>query len=215
MLGLGLNILTGFTGLLNLGVAAFMAVGAYSYAILTCDIYPFRLGFWPATIITVLVGLTVGTLPWPAHDSSSRRLSGHRDTRVRRNRRRRAQEPRFDHKRHPGHQSPALAFALRLSVPSRNVSTVVLPLPRLPRASRLDKPQSAPLPRRPRVDLHPRRRTRLLLHGHQPDENETSRVRPRRRAMQSRRARSGRVISGPAASRAITIFRFPSSRCAW
>jgi len=60
MLGLGLNILTGFTGLLNLGVAAFMAVGAYSYAILTCDIYPFRLGFWTATIVTVLVGLTVG-----------------------------------------------------------------------------------------------------------------------------------------------------------
>src|SRR5579871_5848619 len=60
MLGLGLNILTGFTGLLNLGVAAFMAVGAYSYAILTCDIYPFRLDFWPASLVTVLVGLTVG-----------------------------------------------------------------------------------------------------------------------------------------------------------
>ena len=68
MLGLGLNILTGFTGLLNLGVAAFMAVGAYSYAILTCDIYPFRLGFWSATIITVLVGLDGRSLPWPAHD---------------------------------------------------------------------------------------------------------------------------------------------------
>jgi len=60
MLALGLNILTGYTGLLNLGVAAFMAVGAYSYAILTCDIYPFRLGFWSATLLTVLVGLTVG-----------------------------------------------------------------------------------------------------------------------------------------------------------
>ena len=60
MLGLGLNILTGFTGQLNLGVAAFMAVGAYSYAILKCDIYPFRLGFWSATTLTVLVGLTVG-----------------------------------------------------------------------------------------------------------------------------------------------------------
>lgn len=60
MLGLGLNILTGFTGLLNLGVAAFMAVGAYSYAILTCDIYPFQFGFWTATGVTVLVGLAVG-----------------------------------------------------------------------------------------------------------------------------------------------------------
>jgi branched-chain amino acid transport system permease protein len=60
MLALGLNILTGFTGLLNLGVAAFMAVGAYSYAILTCDIYPFRFGFWTATGVTVLVGLAIG-----------------------------------------------------------------------------------------------------------------------------------------------------------
>ena len=62
ILGLGLNILTGFTGILNLGVAAFMSVGAYSYAILTCDIYPFRLGFWSATVLTVLVGLTTGLL---------------------------------------------------------------------------------------------------------------------------------------------------------
>ena len=62
ILGLGLNILTGYTGLLNLGVAAFMAVGAYSYAILTCDIYPFQLGFWPALLATVLVGVAVGVL---------------------------------------------------------------------------------------------------------------------------------------------------------
>ena len=62
ILALGLNILTGFTGILNLGVAAFMAVGAYSYAILTCDIYPFQLGFWGATGLTILTGLTVGLL---------------------------------------------------------------------------------------------------------------------------------------------------------
>ena len=62
ILGLGLNILTGFTGILNLGVAAFMAVGAYTFAILTCDIYPFQLGFWGATTLTVLAGLTVGVL---------------------------------------------------------------------------------------------------------------------------------------------------------
>lgn len=62
ILGLGLNIVTGYTGLLNLGVAAFMAIGAYTYAILTCDIYPFRLGFWPATGMTVLVGAVVGII---------------------------------------------------------------------------------------------------------------------------------------------------------
>ena len=62
VLGLGLNILTGFTGILNLGVAAFMAVGAYTFAILTCDIYPFQLGFWGATFVAVLTGLIVGVL---------------------------------------------------------------------------------------------------------------------------------------------------------
>ncbi|MCG3150488.1 MAG: hypothetical protein PCFJNLEI_03974 [Verrucomicrobiae bacterium] len=60
ILALGLNILTGFTGILNLGVAAFMAVGAYSYAILTCDIYPFQLNFGCATGTTVLIGLLAG-----------------------------------------------------------------------------------------------------------------------------------------------------------
>jgi branched-chain amino acid transport system permease protein len=62
ILALGLNILTGFTGILNLGVAAFMALGAYAYAILTCDIYPFQFGFWPAVILTVLVGLVAGVM---------------------------------------------------------------------------------------------------------------------------------------------------------
>ena len=62
ILGLGLNILTGYTGLLNLGVAAFMALGAYSFAILTCDIYPFQLGFWTATALTFGIGIGVGLL---------------------------------------------------------------------------------------------------------------------------------------------------------
>lgn len=60
ILGLGLNIVTGFTGLLNLGVAAFMAIGAYSYAILSCEIYPFRLGFWWSIILTPLFGALAG-----------------------------------------------------------------------------------------------------------------------------------------------------------
>lgn len=56
LLGLGLNILTGFTGLLNLGIAAFMAIGAYSFAILSCDIYPFQLGFWGALLGAAVCG---------------------------------------------------------------------------------------------------------------------------------------------------------------
>ncbi|MBI2435370.1 MAG: branched-chain amino acid ABC transporter permease [Candidatus Hydrogenedentes bacterium] len=62
VLGMGLNIVTGFTGLLNLGVAAFMAIGAYTYAIATCDIYPFQLGFWTALPLTIAVGAAAGII---------------------------------------------------------------------------------------------------------------------------------------------------------
>lgn len=62
ILGLGLNIVTGYTGLLHLGVAAFMAIGAYAYGILTCDIYPFQLGFWKAILIIPFIGALWGVL---------------------------------------------------------------------------------------------------------------------------------------------------------
>ncbi len=45
MLGLGLNIVVGLAGLLDLGYVAFYAVGAYSYALLN---YHFGIGFWTA-----------------------------------------------------------------------------------------------------------------------------------------------------------------------
>ena len=43
LLGLGLNIVVGVAGLLDLGYAAFYCVGAYSYALLN---YHFGFGFW-------------------------------------------------------------------------------------------------------------------------------------------------------------------------
>ena len=62
ILGLGLNVVTGFTGLLHLGLAAFMAIGVYAFAILTADIYPFQLGFWPALFLTLPIGAFAGFL---------------------------------------------------------------------------------------------------------------------------------------------------------
>ena len=60
ILALGLNVVTGFTGLLHLGMAAFMAIGAYAFAILTCDIYPFQVGFWAALVLTAGIGALAG-----------------------------------------------------------------------------------------------------------------------------------------------------------
>ncbi|HAM49495.1 MAG TPA: branched-chain amino acid ABC transporter permease [Nitrospiraceae bacterium] len=53
ILALGLNVVVGFTGLLNLGYAAFYALGAYTYALLNVKC---GLGFWQA--LPLSVGLT-------------------------------------------------------------------------------------------------------------------------------------------------------------
>jgi hypothetical protein len=48
VLALGLNIVVGQAGLLNLGYVAFYAVGAYTYAILSTR---YGLAFWPGVIV--------------------------------------------------------------------------------------------------------------------------------------------------------------------
>ena len=63
-LGLGLNIVVGVSGLLNLGYVAFYAIGAYTYALLN---HYFGFGFWiclplgalTATILGLLLGFPV------------------------------------------------------------------------------------------------------------------------------------------------------------
>ncbi|HYE98132.1 MAG TPA: branched-chain amino acid ABC transporter permease, partial [Planctomycetota bacterium] len=62
VLGLGLNVVVGYTGLLHLGIAAFMAIGVYAYAILTCTIYPYQIGFWPAILVVPFIGAAAGLL---------------------------------------------------------------------------------------------------------------------------------------------------------
>ncbi|MFZ1641106.1 MAG: high-affinity branched-chain amino acid ABC transporter permease LivM [Candidatus Contendobacter sp.] len=61
MLGLGLNIVVGFAGLLVLGYAAFYAVGAYTYALLAQH---FGLSFWlslpAAGALAALTGFLLG-----------------------------------------------------------------------------------------------------------------------------------------------------------
>ncbi|MFH1625233.1 MAG: branched-chain amino acid ABC transporter permease [Pseudomonadota bacterium] len=58
---LGLNLLTGFTGQISLGHGAFLAIGAYSAAILTADAgFPFWLALPFAGLITATSGLIIG-----------------------------------------------------------------------------------------------------------------------------------------------------------
>ena len=54
ILALGLNVMVGYTGLVHLGIASFFGIGAYLLAILTVPMYPFQIGFLPATAVAVL-----------------------------------------------------------------------------------------------------------------------------------------------------------------
>lgn len=59
MLGLGLNIVVGFAGLLDLGYVAFYAVGAYTYALLS---EYFGLSFWACLPIAGMLAATFGCI---------------------------------------------------------------------------------------------------------------------------------------------------------
>jgi branched-chain amino acid transport system permease protein len=59
VVGLGLNIVVGLAGLLDLGYVAFYAVGAYSYALLN---HHFGLGFWLVLPIGAALGMLFGIL---------------------------------------------------------------------------------------------------------------------------------------------------------
>ncbi|WP_354685046.1 branched-chain amino acid ABC transporter permease [Cupriavidus necator] len=67
---LGLNLITGYTGQLNLAHGGFMAIGAYTLGILTVDHQvPFWLAFALAGVICMALGYVVGVV--------SLRLKGH------------------------------------------------------------------------------------------------------------------------------------------
>jgi branched-chain amino acid transport system permease protein len=64
LLGLGLNIVVGYAGLLDLGYVAFYAVGAYFTALLTSPISALGLGlnFWVALPLVILGSAAIGLL---------------------------------------------------------------------------------------------------------------------------------------------------------
>src|SRR6187397_462735 len=62
LLALGLNIVVGFAGLLDLGYIAFYAVGAYVYALLASPHFNLHLPFWAILPIGALVACLFGVL---------------------------------------------------------------------------------------------------------------------------------------------------------
>lgn len=68
VLALGLNVVVGFAGLLDLGYAAFFAIGAYTVAFLTSSDSPFGwvatapVNFWVAMVVAAIVAAVFGVL---------------------------------------------------------------------------------------------------------------------------------------------------------
>jgi branched-chain amino acid transport system permease protein len=64
LMGMGLNIVVGFAGLLDLGYVAFFAIGAYTMAILTTEghLNASGLNFWAALPLCVLAAVTAGVI---------------------------------------------------------------------------------------------------------------------------------------------------------
>jgi branched-chain amino acid transport system permease protein len=62
ILALGLNVVVGYTGLLQLGIAAFFGIGAYITGILTVTQFPFQWNFWPAMLVATLGSGVAGIL---------------------------------------------------------------------------------------------------------------------------------------------------------
>ena len=64
LLALGLNIVVGFAGLLDLGYAAFFAIGSYAYAMLASQQFGIHIPFWimlfVASVIAAIFGLLLG-----------------------------------------------------------------------------------------------------------------------------------------------------------
>ncbi len=60
MLAIGLNIVVGYAGLLDLGYAAFFAIGSYAYAIVASPQFNIHVAFWPMLILASLVAALFG-----------------------------------------------------------------------------------------------------------------------------------------------------------
>jgi branched-chain amino acid transport system permease protein len=64
ILGLGLNVVVGLAGLLDLGYVAFYAIGAYTYALLASGFFAIHISFWAllplAALLAALAGILLG-----------------------------------------------------------------------------------------------------------------------------------------------------------
>ena len=62
ILAIGLNVVIGFAGLLDLGYAAFFALGGYAYALVASPFFGIHVPFWPMLVFGAIIGAIFGIL---------------------------------------------------------------------------------------------------------------------------------------------------------
>src|SRR5581483_2789292 len=62
LLALGLNIVVGYAGLLDLGYAAFFAIGSYAYGFLASPRFGIHIAFWLMLVIAALFAGMFGVI---------------------------------------------------------------------------------------------------------------------------------------------------------
>src|SRR5579862_1411241 len=62
LLALGLNIVVGYAGLLDLGYAAFFAIGSYAYGFLASPRFGIHVAFWLMLIVAAVIAGTFGVI---------------------------------------------------------------------------------------------------------------------------------------------------------
>ncbi len=131
MLALGLNIVVGYAGLLDLGYIAFFAVGAYNYALLASPQFGLHWPVWVVLPLGALLACFFGVLLGAPTLALARRLPRHRHAGLRRDHPHLSQQPeRADqhHQRPAGHQ-PDRPGADRRHFARRNAEIFGITLP--------------------------------------------------------------------------------------
>ena len=168
--GVSLMVLVGYTGLVSLGHAAFLGIGAYAHAYFIQHGMPWVVAVALAVALTTACGLIVG-LP-------ALRMTGIYLTIATLAFAVIIQEvfSRWESVTH-GFAGMKVDKPVIFGVEFARRALVLLPLPVLPGGGAVADAQPAALAHRPRLDRHPRQRDRRAVDGRQPRDLQVDRLR--------------------------------------
>ena len=183
LLAMGLNVVVGLAGLLDLGYAAFFAIGAYTYAYSNSPFSGQDLPFFPMLFVGAVGRRDLRHRPWRADAAPARRLPRDHDARLRRDRADRVRELGSVHAGHERHLAASTGRRrCRSSASSRPLDAVQLHDRDAGHRHHRDDAAvpAARFPDRAGLDGDPRGRAGGLGERHQHGRDQAARVRDRR-----------------------------------